>query len=173
MAFDIRPIAATESEAARALLHAAHAWNLANGFNFTAADISAAELAPRLDPATFFVAVALNAELLGTSELKPAELLGTSELKPEEPKDPWHVPGDWGLHLLAVAPEAVGQGVGRALVDHAEALAVAAGSPRLVLDTPANHPWLPDFYRRLGYRDIATYRWDGKLYVSAILAKRL
>jgi GNAT superfamily N-acetyltransferase len=160
MSFIIRPVTPEDAAAALGLMHAAHAWNLANGFNFTAADISAEALAPRLDPATFFVAA-------------NETLLGTVEIKPEVPMDPWHVPGDWGLHLLAVAPEAAGRGVGRALVDHAEALARAAGAARLVLDTPQHHPWLPAFYRRLGYVDIDAIRWDGKHYVSTILAKPL
>lgn len=156
----IRPVRPAEAAAVRDLLHAAHAWNLANGFNFTAADITLEDLVPRLDPARFHVA-----------EGADGALLGTVEIKPEGPKDPWHRPGDWGLHLLAVAPAAAGLGLGRALVAHAEGVARAAGAPRLVLDTPANHPWLPALYRRLGYQDLAVTRWDGKWYDSVILVK--
>jgi predicted N-acetyltransferase YhbS len=138
-----------------ALLHAAHAWNLANGFNFTAADISAQDLAPRLDPAHFFVAEA------------EGRIVGTIEVKPEKTGP------DWGFHLLAVDPSAKRGGIGRALVAHAEALGRAAGAPRMILDTPESHPWLPAYYEKLGYMPIGTDRWEGKRYRSVLMAKSL
>lgn len=153
--FRIRPVEPGEDTAVQALLHQAHAWNLANGFNFTAADITLAALAPRLDPARFFVAE------------RAGRLVGTVEVKPE-PEPP-----DWGFHLLAVAPEAKGSGVGKALVAHAEALGRAAGAPRMIMDTPENHPWLPGFYRAQGYEAFDYKRWDGKLYRSVLMAKPL
>lgn len=151
----IRPVHAGEAEAARALMHAAHAWNMANGFNFTAGFISVEELLPRLAPASFFVA-AEGLRLLGTIEVLP------------EPE-----PGRWGFHLLAVAPAAAGRGVGRALVAHAEAVAAEAGGRELILDTPENHPWLPAFYTRLGYEPFGTTHWEGKLYRSVLMRKPL
>ena len=157
MDFMIRPVRpAEEGEAVRALLHAAHAWNLAHGFNFTAADIPAAELAPRLDPARFWVAEAAGG------------LVGTIEVKPDDDD-----PHAMRFHLLAVAPAASGGGVGRALVAHAEAVARAAGARRLTLDTPDSHPWLPAFYRRLGFVPFGHVRWEGKRYRSVLMAKDL
>ena len=162
MSFLIRPVTPEDAAAALGVMHAAHAWNLANGFNFTVADITAVRLAPHLVPERFFVAIAPDGTLIGTVEVKPEDLAR-----------PWYAPGDWGLHMLAVAPEAAGQGVGRALVDQAEALAAAAGAARMVLNTPEDHPWLPAFYRRLGYVDYFRYHWDGKRYWSTFLAKAL
>ncbi|MDB5096820.1 MAG: putative N-acetyltransferase [Cyanobacteria bacterium RYN_339] len=151
----IRPVRPEDAPAVLALLHAAHAWNLANGFNFTAADITAEDLAPRLTPAHFFVAE------------QAGKLVGTIEVKPEK-QGP-----DWGFHLLAVDPETKGGGVGRALVAFAEDLGRRMGAPRLILDTPETHPWLPAFYARLGYEPFRTDQWAGKRYRSVLMAKRL
>ena len=158
MTFLIRPVRpATEAEAVRALLHAAHAWNLANGFNFTAADITAEELGPHLVPARFWVAEATGGALLGSIEVK---------VDPDDARDQ-------RFHLLAVAPEAAGSGVGRALVAHAEAIARAEGARRLTLDTPEGHPWLPAFYGRLGYTPFGHVQWEGKRYRSVLMGKDL
>jgi GNAT superfamily N-acetyltransferase len=151
---EIRSVAPADAPAVLALLHAAHAWNLAHGFNFTAADITAEALAPRLDPRHFFVAV-------------DAALVGTIEVKPEKTGP------DWGFHLLAVDPRAKRGGVGKALVAHAERVGREAGAPRLILDTPESHPWLPAYYERLGYERIGTDRWEGKNYSSVLMAKEL
>ncbi len=158
MDFTIRPVRPDrEADAVRALMHAAHAWNLAHGFNFTAADIGAATLLPRLDPARFWVAEGADGELVGTIEVKADE---------DDPRDR-------RFHLLAVAPAAAGGGVGRALVAHAEDVARRAGARRLTLDTPESHPWLPAFYRRLGYAPFGHVQWEGKLYRSVLMAKDL
>jgi ribosomal protein S18 acetylase RimI-like enzyme len=155
MDLTIRAGQPADAPAALAVLHAAHAWNLANGFNFTAATMTLEELSERLTPATFFVAE-LNGRLVGTVEVKP------------EPE-----PGAWSLHLLGVAPDCGTRGVGRALVAFAEAHAAAEGARRLWLDTPETHPWLPAFYQRLGYRQTGTVQWEGKLYRSVYLSKDL
>lgn len=155
MAFDIRPVRPDEAEAVLALLHEAHAWNLANGFNFTAADMPMAELRPRLVPSNFFVADAAG-RLVGTIEVTPH---GHPEV--------------WSFHLLAVDPALAGGGVGRALVGFAEGHAARQGAARLELDTPETHPWLPAFYRRLGYEVYDTTQWEGKRYRSVLMAKAL
>lgn len=151
----IRSVAPADAPAVLALLHAAHAWNLAHGFNFTAADITPEALAPRLDPRHFFVAT-LDDRIVGTIEVKPQQ-----------------AGPDWGFHLLAVDPQAKRGGIGRALVAHAEALGREAGAPRLILDTPESHPWLPAYYEKLGYERIGTDRWQGKNYRSVLMAKVL
>ena len=155
MALVIRPADAADAPAALSVLHAAHAWNRAHGFNFTAATMTLDELAERLTPETFFVAE-LDGRLVGTVEVKP------------EPE-----PGAWSLHLLGVDPACGTRGVGRALVAFAETHAAAHGANRLRLDTPENHPWLPAFYRRLGYRQTGTVQWEGKHYRSVYLTKHL
>jgi GNAT superfamily N-acetyltransferase len=155
MALLVRPVRLDEAEAVLRVLHAAHAWNMANGFNFTAADMPLDALMPRLRPERFFVAV------------DGETVLGTIEVQPEE------APGEWRFHLLAVAPEATGLGVGKALVGFAEAFAKEQGAERLTLDTPETHPWLPAFYGRLGFRIYDTVQWQGKNYRSVLMEKAL
>lgn len=149
----IRPVRPHEAPRVLAVLHAAHAWNLAHGFNFTAATIALDELIPHLSPESFHVAD------------RRGQILGTIEITP------WDEPGAWSFHLLAVDPRANGQGIGRALVSFAEAFVAARGGTALVLDTPETHPWLPGFYRRLGYEPAGMTQWEGKHYRSIFLRK--
>ncbi|MBD3258339.1 GNAT family N-acetyltransferase [candidate division GN15 bacterium] len=95
--------------------------------------------------------------------------------------DPMHVWGTpWmsrGLagHIgqLGVEPEWRGKGLGRALIDFAEAVARQAGVKEVTLDTaePAEH--LIKWYRRLGYRFVEYADWDVTNYRSVVMAKRL
>lgn len=57
------------------------------------------------------------------------------------------------VYFLAVLPEARGQGLGRRLIAAAEALGAARGAHGAFLDTYVFQA--PDFYRRLGYTEIA------------------
>jgi predicted N-acetyltransferase YhbS len=68
-------------------------------------------------------------------------LLGFYGLEPEE--------GGVGLDYLFVAPEAIGQGVGRALWEHAVATARRLGHACLVV---VSDPNAEGFYRRMGAR---------------------
>lgn len=141
--------------AAAAVMRRAHAWNLANGFNFTAATITAEDVAPRIAAGHLFVA------------LLDGRVVGTVEIRPEAER------GVWGLHLLSVAPELAGSGVGRKLVAFAESQALIEGAERVRLDTPENHPWLPAYYEKLGYRTVGTAQWEGKQYRSVLMEKAL
>jgi ribosomal protein S18 acetylase RimI-like enzyme len=151
----IRPAGPDDGPAALAVLHAAHAWNLAHGFNFTAATMDLAALVARMTPATFFVAE------------HGGRVVGTVEVLPDEP------PGLWSLHLLGVDPASGTRGLGRTLVAFAERHAARHGATALRLDTPENHPWLPAFYQRLGYQVTGTVQWEGKHYRSVWLTKAL
>lgn len=55
------------------------------------------------------------------------------------------------VDLLAVAPEAQGQGVGRALLSHAEALARDAGAQAMHLHTVAKYDHLIRLYKGAGF----------------------
>ena len=95
--------------------------------------------------------------------------------------DPFHVWGTpWmsrGLagHIgqLGVEPELRTKGIGRALIEYAEAYARATGVKEMTLDTaePATH--LIDWYTRLGYRFIEYAQWSVTNYRSVVMAKRL
>ena len=56
------------------------------------------------------------------------------------------------VDLLAVAPEAQGQGVGRALLAHAESLARSAGAQVMLLHTVAKYERLILLYEAAGFR---------------------
>ncbi|GAA0470778.1 GNAT family N-acetyltransferase [Streptomyces sp. NPDC046215] len=62
-------------------------------------------------------------------------------------------PVDGGLHVeqVSVHPRAARQGVGRWLLEHAAARAVAGGSRALTLTTFANVPWNAPYYARCGF----------------------
>ncbi|MBM3267039.1 MAG: GNAT family N-acetyltransferase [Candidatus Sericytochromatia bacterium] len=164
----IRPAQAADAPAACAIMHEAHAWNLAHGFNFTAATVTPADLLDRFATATYFVAE-IDGRIVGTVSIEP-DLPGQDpHIVHRDPPEP--DPGDWALHNLAVAGSAGGAGLGRALVRHVEAAARQAGGRRMVLDTPENHPWLPGYYEKMGYRRIGHIQWLGKTYRSVLLGR--
>jgi GNAT superfamily N-acetyltransferase len=76
-------------------------------------------------------------------------------------------------HAAGVHPERGGAGYGARLIAFAENCARRKGWTRLQLDTPITHPWLPGFYRRLGYQPVGTAHWEGKQYDSVIMEKAL
>jgi len=151
----IRPAVPADVESVAAVLHAAHAWNMEHGFNFTAAYITAEDLAQRMARSRFCVAE-VDSKLVGTIEVKIDDKLE-----------------GWCFKLLAVDPDCGRKGVGRALVACAEAYAHQQGARQLLLDTPANHPWLPTYYEQLGYRISGEIQWTGKQYRSVIMRKEL
>jgi predicted N-acetyltransferase YhbS len=66
-------------------------------------------------------------------------------------------PVDGNLHIEQVSVH-VGwsrQGLGRALIEHAAGVAVAAGQPALTLTTFTEVPWNAPYYQRLGFRPLA------------------
>lgn len=67
------------------------------------------------------------------------------------------------LHIenIAVLPSAQGLGYGRALIDHAEARASAAGLARVELYTNAAMVENLGYYRALGYREVGRRAEDG------------
>jgi GNAT superfamily N-acetyltransferase len=56
------------------------------------------------------------------------------------------------IEQVSVAPDWQGQGVGRALIEHAEAWAVSRGVPALTLTTFGHIPWNRPLYEHLGFR---------------------
>lgn len=76
------------------------------------------------------------------------------------------------LEHLWVVPEAIGQGLGRALFEHAVRQATAAGATLLVVESDPN---AEGFYRRMGARTIGErcYELDGQPRSLPILALEL
>jgi ribosomal protein S18 acetylase RimI-like enzyme len=56
------------------------------------------------------------------------------------------------INYLAVAPELQRSGLGRELMDHAEARLLDAGCPKINLQVRGANRAVIDFYQRLGYR---------------------
>lgn len=99
------------------------------------------DVAGRAAVATVLVA-SLDGRAIGT-----VTYVGESSSPLSESDDP----GDAGVRLLAVAPEAMGRGAGTALVERCIELARADGRRRLVLITrPAMHA-AHAIYARLGF----------------------
>ena len=169
--FEVRALAPTDSLAAlTALLHAAYAPLAAAGLNFTAASQTESVTAERLAGGHALVAVRGD-ELLGTVTVNRAF---DANRQPWARATPWFYRADVAhLHQFAVAPSAQGSGMGRALLQAAEAWAQAVGQRAIALDTalPALH--LRQRYQRAGYAEVAQVQWGGKTYRSAVMLKTL
>lgn len=65
-------------------------------------------------------------------------------------------PVDGNLHIEQVSVHAswAHHGLGRALIEHAAGVAVAAGQPALTLTTFTHVPWNAPYYQRLGFRPL-------------------
>lgn len=70
-------------------------------------------------------------------------------------------PVDAELHVeqVSVHPGSARRGIGRSLLEHAAAHAVAGGLPALTLTTFANVPWNAPYYRRCGFRVLDEREW--------------
>lgn len=165
----IREALPADAADAQRIMHAAHAWNAANGFNFTASFITVEDLLAKFAvPDRFYVALAGD-RLVGTIELKPDTEHGSALYRLQPPG----VEGSWAFGMLTVQPGCGLSGVGRELIEFAADESRSRGAWQLTLDTPENHPWLPGYYGRLGFVPIAHYQWEGKAYRSVVMARPL
>ena len=117
-----------------------------------------ADVTGRCGRTTVLVAVADEGRVLGSVTVElTAKVDPTREL----------VPGEAHLRMLGVAPEAQGQGVGRALVEAAAALARAAGKSRLTLGTRSEMVAARRLYERMGFRAGPPAEWaPGHSYLT-------
>ena len=76
-------------------------------------------------------------------------------------------------HQFAVDPEHQGFGIGRMLLERAQEWARDGGFAELAMDTAEQASHLIDLYVRLGYRQVGSVQWLGKVYRSVILSKRI
>lgn len=166
-----RPAKASEALAVQALWRSAHTQNLDLGFPFWAAEASLPEVEARLAQGHLWLAEGPQGQAWACVEVKPGGGPAPEDTFWPPPDTPPAWPGDWILKLLCVAPEAQGLGLGRVLVAHAEAIAWAGGAQVLALDTPAEHPSLPAWYHRLGYREAGQVAWATRSYRSVVLVK--
>lgn len=120
---------------------------------------------PRLrDPDRSFV-------LAGT----PAGLLGFAELHASVREAP--IAGFSGCELvrLYVQPRAQRSGLGTALLQHAQALALAAGASHLWLTVWVGNERARAFYQAKGYTDVGAtvHAFEGRTYENRVVTRRL
>lgn len=75
--------------------------------------------------------------------------------------------------LLSVIPEFCRAGIGRRLVEAAEAAALGNGRPSIALSVTTRAPELIAAYRRWGYETVEEFRWLAARDPSAIMLKHL
>ena len=146
------------------LLHRAYAHLGKLGLNYTAVDQSSEVTAKRIRGGTCYVATLANT-LVGTIVVQPTYSKNECEY--------FTRPGVAAAHQFAVEPERQSLGVGRKLLDKAEAWASENGFRELAMDTAEQATHLIELYSRLGYRPVGRVQWPGKVYCSVVLSKRL
>lgn len=167
----IRPLAESDDlHALTALLNRAYSPLAAAGMNFTAADQTVEKTRERIEAGDTWVALDAAGAFVGTVTLS----------RPRDPRLDWVQGHAWiaapdiaHINQLAVEPGLQRGGLGRRLMDTAEAAAQRRGVARILLDTAEPATPLRAWYERLGYRTIGVDRWPGKTYRSVIMEKSL
>lgn len=85
----------------------------------------------------------------------------------------YHRPDVQVISQFAVHPSRQGGGIGSALLDAAERLAVETGATEVALDTAEGATHLIDLYERRGYSVVGSVDWGETNYVSVLMGKRL
>ena len=147
-----------------ALLHRAYARLAAMGLNYTAVDQSEQVTAQRIQGGICFVAEQAD-RLIGTLVL--------TEPNPQSFCAYFQRPQTPSVHQFAVDPQAQDSGLGKSLLQAAEAWALSQGFSELALDTaePATH--LIALYRKWGYEIVDHVQWPEKTYCSVVMSKQL
>ena len=121
-------------------------------------------------PAGYLAEKARRGELYVARQGAP--IVGTLSLQWADPETWGARPADAGyVHNLAVRRAFAGHGVGRRLLEWAEAQVAAAGRPYLRLDCWAENPALIRYYEQAGYvcRGIVKFStWRGCLFEKAV-----
>jgi GNAT superfamily N-acetyltransferase len=161
----IRPYSESDSiEALTDLLHRAYAVLAEQGLRFVASHQDSATTRRRIESGFGFVAV------VGTS------IVGTVTVYTETADSAcayYRRPGVARFGQFAVDPALQGAGLGRRLLDSAEAYALGQGCSEIALDTAEGADALIRLYERWGYAIVDRVDWDATNYVSVVMAKRL
>jgi ribosomal protein S18 acetylase RimI-like enzyme len=75
-----------------------------------------------------------------------------------------HRPPDGHVGMLSVRPDAQGRGIGRRLIEAAEALCREAGCATVSLEIASPRTELPPLYERLGYRRVGASPWPAEAW---------
>ena len=163
MAIDVRLLRDTDSlEELTALLHAAYAGLRALGFNYTAVDQSVDVTRKRVTGGECYLA------------LDDGRLVGTILFRRRPRGCAWYEqPHVAAIHQFGVLPGEQRRGIGLQLMRLSETRACETGATEIALDTAEGAMHLVDWYKRMGYRQVAIEQWRGKTYRSLILSKPL
>jgi len=151
---DIREAVVDDADALTAVYHSAYRENRELGFPAKAESVK---------PET--VREWVSSDRVSVAEID-GELIGGVRLTKTDPDR-------IKLSRLAVHEAWKTNGIGSRLVDHAESWVRSHGETTIWLTTPEDHPYLPDFYRSLGYEKAGRYPLEYRDYDEIILEKQL
>ncbi|USZ70862.1 GNAT family N-acetyltransferase [Natronosalvus halobius] len=170
-AASIRPAMIADAPTLARLYRDAYATNVDLGFPSRAARADRGALEAWIRESRVFVAVTAGEDSGGRADDRPAagKLVGAIRYRDEGKYDP-DAP-EFGR--LAVPPRARGQGIGNELIEHVETLARREDHDRMRLRTFADHPFLPEVYRRRGYHDVRVRELEGAPFDVLHMQKEL
>jgi len=161
----IRPLRRDDSiEELTNLLHRAYAALGEKGLNYTAVDQSPETTRKRVENRRCLIALD-GARIVGT-------LLVNSEV-PNILGACFGNPKAASVHQFAVDPAYQCRGLGSQLLAEAESWARSIGFAEMALDTAESAAQLIAYYVRRGYRSVGSVQWNGKVYRSLIMSKKL
>jgi GNAT superfamily N-acetyltransferase len=138
------------SSATANVIHKGYAVLAVNGLRFWGTHQSPEDTLDRFKKGAGFIAT-LDGEIVGTVTIRPPD--------PESEVELYRHPTTWILNQFAVLPEHAGQGIGRALHNHAVSHAMRLGATRVALDTANAAEHLIAMYIRWGYAVVGTCDW--------------
>lgn len=137
------------------LYHDAYSENVSLGFPASAAYVKAEEVLEWITKDTVIV-VEYEHNIIGSVRLK-FDLLFDKLL----------------LCRLGILSRWKGKGIASRLMDYSEKEAIKMGYDRLVLTTPLGHPYLPEMYKKRGYKPNGTLELPHLPYNEVIMEKSL
>jgi RimJ/RimL family protein N-acetyltransferase len=160
----IRPLSADDSlEELTDLIHAAYAPHLSAGLRFVGTHQTVAVTEERLATGDAFVAKS-SGRTIGTVLVRPPRAGSSVPL--------YRDLRTWSISQLAVAPEYIGRGLGRALHDTAVRHAVRHGARIIALDTASPAARLIRLYKSWGYRIVGRTDYRPTTNYESVLMAR-
>lgn len=146
----IGPADETDAQRLAAVYRSAYAENERLGFPAKAGAVTAEEVADWIRTATVFRASVEDTTVGGVRLSEPGERQAK-------------------LSRLGVHPDWKRGGIGDRLVTHVERIARERGCAVVRLTTPANHPYLVDWYERRGYEVVEPYPLPYREYDEVVM----
>lgn len=165
MKLQIRPCRVPEDLLALTeLLHRAYAELAARGLNYVACR-QTVEVTERRVRAGHCLIAEVDGMVVGTITVRKSN--------PEAQVPTYRETGTFTFGQFGVDPTIRGQGIGRALHEHALRFAEENGGTAMALDTAAPAVHLIALYSKWGYREVGRHRWDVTNYESVVMKKEI